>query len=324
MEVNRTLQRRRASSVTGVLGDPQTFYMGSTGGGVWKTDIGGTTWKNVSDGFFGGSIGAVAVAPSNTDILYVGQGEQTVRDNVSSGFEGFWKSTDGGETWKNIGLKDAMHVGRIIVHPDNPDVVWAAVMGDLFKSSETRGIYKSTDGGMKWNRTLFANADAGAVDISLDPSNPDFMMASTWRVRRTPYSLTSGGEGSGVWRSKDGGETWENLMDNQGMPKGPIGISGVSISPVNANTIYAIIEANKGGVYKSTDGGNTWRNTNSDRALRQRAWYYSRIYADTKDVNKVYVMNVGYHTSTDGGRTFNRRGLLTVTTMIYGLRQKTI
>ena len=298
----------RASSVTGVLGDPQTFYMGSTGGGVWKTDNGGTTWKNVSDGFFGGSIGAVAVAPSNTDILYVGQGEQTVRGNVSSGFEGFWKSTDGGETWKNIGLKDAMHVGRIIVHPDNPDVVWAAVMGDLFKSSETRGIYKSTDGGMKWNRTLFANADAGAVDISLDPSNPDFMMASTWRVRRTPYSLTSGGEGSGVWRSKDGGETWENLMDNQGMPKGPIGISGVSISPVNANTIYAIIEANKGGVYKSTDGGNTWRNTNSDRALRQRAWYYSRIYADTKDVNKVYVMNVGYHTSTDGGRTFNRRG----------------
>ncbi len=294
----------RASGVTGVPGDPKTFYMASTGGGVWKTGNGGTTWENISDGYFGGSIGAVAVAPSNTQVLYVGQGEQTVRGNVSSGFEGMWKSTDGGETWTNIGLDDAMHIGRIIVHPDNENVLWVAVMGDLFKSSETRGVYKSTDGGQTWNRTLFANADAGAVDVSLDPSNPDFMMASTWRVRRTPYSLTSGGEGSGVWRSKDGGETWENLMDKRGMPKGPIGISGVSISPVNSNTIYAIIEANKGGVYKSTDGGESWRNTNSDRGLRQRAWYYSRIYADTKDVNKVYVMNVAYHVSTDGGRTF--------------------
>ena len=297
----------RASTVTGVPGNDKTFYMGATGGGVWKTDNGGTTWKNISDGYFGGSIGAVAVAPSNTKVLYVGQGEQTVRGNVSSGFEGMWKSTDGGETWTNIGLNDAMHVGRIAVHPDNEDVLWVAVMGDLFKSSETRGIYKSTDGGQTWNRTLFANVDAGAVDVSYDPSNPDFMMASTWNVRRTPYSLTSGGEGSGIWRSKDGGETWVNLMDKSGMPKGPIGISGVSISPVNANTIYAIIEANKGGVYKSTDGGESWRNTNSDRALRQRAWYYSRIYADTKDVNKVYVMNVAYHVSTDGGRTFQAK-----------------
>jgi photosystem II stability/assembly factor-like uncharacterized protein len=278
--------------------------MGATGGGVWKTENGGTTWKNVSDGYFGGSIGAVAVAPSNTNVVYVGQGEQTVRGNVSSGFEGFWKSTDGGETWTNIGLKDAMHVGRIVVHPDNPDVVWAAVMGDLFKSSETRGIYKSTDGGQTWNKTLFANADAGAVDVSLDPNNPNFMMASTWRVRRTPYSLTSGGDGSGIWRSKDGGETWENLMDKQGMPDGPFGISGVSISPANSDVVYAIIEANKGGVYKSTDGGDSWRNTNSDRALRQRAWYYTRIYADTQDENKVFVMNVAYHVSTDGGRTF--------------------
>ena len=294
----------RASTVTGVPGDSKTFYMGATGGGVWKTDNGGNTWKNVSDGYFGGSIGAVAVAPSDTKVLYVGQGEQTVRGNVSSGFEGLWKSTDGGETWMNIGLKDAMHVGRIIVHPDNSDVVWVAVMGDLFKSSEMRGIYKSTDGGKTWNRTLFANADAGAVDVSLDPNNPDFMMASTWRIRRTPYSLTSGGEGSSVWRSKDGGESWEDVNENPGMPKGPIGISGVAISPVNANTIYAIIEANKGGVYKSTDGGDTWRNTNSSRALRQRAWYYSRIYADTQDEDKVYVMNVAYHVSTDGGRTF--------------------
>lgn len=298
----------RASTVSGVPGKPQEFYMGATGGGVWKTVNGGQTWKNVSDGFFGGSIGAVAVSPSNTDVVYVGQGEQTVRGNVSSGFEGFWKSTDGGESWTNIGLKDAMHVGRIVVHPTNPDVVWAAVMGDLFKSSATRGIYKTTDGGKTWKKTLFANEDAGAVDVSIDPNNPNFVMASTWRVRRTPYSLTSGGEGSGVWRSKDGGETWENLMEKQGMPAGPIGISGVAISPVNPDVIYSIIEANKGGVYKSTDGGETWRNTNSSRALRQRAWYYSRIYADTKDADKVFVMNVSYHVSTDGGRTFRANG----------------
>jgi len=298
----------RSATVTGVPGKPQLFYMGATGGGVWKTENGGTTWQNISDGYFGGSIGAVAVSESNNSVIYVGQGEQTVRGNVSSGFEGIWKSTDGGESWQNMGLKDAMHVGRIRIHPDNPDVVWVAVMGDLFKSSDTRGVYKTTDGGKNWQRVLFANADAGAVDISMDPNNPDFLMASTWRIRRTPYSLSSGGEGSEIWKSTDGGNTWKSVIGNQGMPKGPIGISGVSISPVNAKTVYAIIEAKNGGVFESTDAGETWRKTNSSRALRQRAWYYSRIYADTEDEDKVYVMNVRYHTSTDGGRTFVARG----------------
>jgi photosystem II stability/assembly factor-like uncharacterized protein len=298
----------RSATVTGVPGKPQLFYMGSTGGGVWKTDNGGTTWKNISDGYFGGSIGAVAVSQSDNKVIYVGQGEETVRGNVSSGFEGMWKSTDGGETWKNIGLKNAMHVGRIRIHPDNADVVWVAVMGDLFKSSDTRGVYKTTDGGKNWQRVLFANADAGAVDISMDPNDPDFLMASTWRIRRTPYSLSSGGEGSEIWKSTDGGNTWKSVIKNEGMPEGPIGISGVSISPVNPKTVYAIIEAKDGGVFKSTDAGETWRKTNSSRALRQRAWYYSRIYADTEDEDKVYVMNVRYHTSTDGGRTFESRG----------------
>jgi photosystem II stability/assembly factor-like uncharacterized protein len=297
----------RSSTVTGVPGKPKLFYMGATGGGVWKTENGGESWMNISDGFFGGSIGAVAVSDSDNKVIYVGQGEETVRGNVSSGFEGLWKSTDAGKTWMNIGLKDAMHVGRIKIHPDNPDVVWVAVMGDLFKASDTRGVYKTTDGGKNWKRVLFANADAGAVDVSYDPSNPDFMMASTWRVRRTPYSLTSGGEGSAVWKSTDGGETWKNVIENQGMPSGPIGISGVAISPVNANRVYAIIEAENGGVFRSDDAGETWKLMNSDRGLRQRAWYYSRIYADTQDEDKVYVMNVSYHTSTDGGRSFKQR-----------------
>jgi photosystem II stability/assembly factor-like uncharacterized protein len=297
----------RSATVTGVPGKPKLFYMGATGGGVWRTENGGETWVNISDGFFGGSIGAVAVSDSDNKVIYVGQGEETVRGNVASGFEGMWKSTDGGKTWMNIGLTNAMHVGRIKIHPDNPNVVWVAVMGDLFKSSDTRGVYKTTDGGKNWKRVLFANADAGAVDISYDPNNPDFMMASTWRVRRTPYSLTSGGDGSAIWKSTDGGETWKNVIENQGMPKGPIGISGVAISPVNPDRVYAIIEANDGGVYRSDDAGETWRMMNSDRGLRQRAWYYSRIYADTQDENKVYVMNVGYHTSTDGGRTFRQR-----------------
>ena len=297
----------RSGTVAGVVGNPDVFYMGATGGGVWKTENGGTTWKNISDGYFGGSIGAVSVSRSNPDVIYVGQGEQTVRGNVSSGFEGMWKSTDGGETWKNIGLNDAMHVGRIKIHPENPDVAWAAVMGDLFKSSETRGIYKTTDGGNTWKKVLFANADAGAVDVTLDPNNPNTMFASTWRVRRTPYSLTSGGEGSAMWKSTDGGETWTNIMSNQGLPEGPIGIIGVSISEANPDVVYAIIEANEGGVYRSNNGGRTWSYVNSDRSLRQRAWYYSRIYADTQDENKVYVMNVGYHTSYDGGKTFDRR-----------------
>tara|TARA_A100000171_G_scaffold52746_1_gene72763 strand:+ start:8740 stop:11898 length:3159 start_codon:yes stop_codon:yes gene_type:complete len=297
----------RASTVTGVPGKPNLYYMGATGGGVWRTENGGDTWANISDGYFGGSIGAVAVSESDNKVIYVGQGEQTVRGNVSSGFEGMWKSTDAGKTWQNVGLKDGMHVGRIKIHPENADIVWVAVMGDLFKSSETRGVYKTTDGGKNWKRVLFTNKDAGAVDISLDPNNPDFMMASTWRVRRTPYSLTSGGEGSAIFKSTDGGETWTNIIENQGMPKGPIGISGVAISPVDPSRVYAMIEANDGGVYRSDDAGETWRKVNSDRGLRQRAWYYTRIYADTKDVDKLYVLNVAYHTSTDGGRTFRGR-----------------
>ena len=297
----------RASSVTGVIGKPKTFYMGATGGGVWKTINGGQTWNNVSDGYFGGSIGAVAVSESDPNIVYVGTGEKTVRGNVSPGYGGFWKSEDAGETWKKLNLDiDQVQVGRIKIHPKNPNIVFIAIMGDLFKNSKNRGIYKTNDGGNTWKKTLYSNERSGAVDISFESDNPRVMYASTWNIRRTPYSLESGGDGSAIWKSTDEGETWMNISNNKGLPSGIWGISGVAVSPVNSNIVYALIENKNGGLYKSMDSGKSWKLINSDRNLRQRAWYYTRIYADTKNENRVYVMNVAFWRSEDGGKTFER------------------
>ncbi|MBM3178285.1 MAG: glycosyl hydrolase [Bacteroidetes bacterium] len=293
----------RSAAVTGVPGKPNLYYFGSTGGGVWRTTDGGNTWENISDGSFGGSIGSVAVSTWDNNVIYVGGGEATVRGNVSYGY-GMWKSTDAGKTWTSIGLKESRHIPKIQIHPKNPDVVYAAVLGDLFKSSQERGVYRSKDGGKNWERILFANTDAGAVDLCMDPNNPRILYASTWRIRRTPYSLESGGEGSALYKSVDGGDTWVNLSANPGMPKGTWGIVGVSVSPVNSDRVYSIIENESGGVYRSDDAGATWKKMNDDRNLRQRAWYYSKIFADTKDVDMVYVMNVSYHRSKDGGKSF--------------------
>lgn len=293
----------RSAAVAGVKGKPNLYYFGSTGGGVWRTTDAGNSWTNISDGFFGSSIGAIAVSEWDNNVIYVGQGEKTVRGNVSYG-HGMYKSTDAGKTWTSIGLKNSRHIPRIAIHPKNPDLVYAAVLGDLYKSSEERGVYRSTDGGKTWTRVLFANTDAGVVDLCMDPNNPRILYASTWRIRRTPYSLESGGAGSGLWKSTDGGDSWTEITKNEGLPKGIWGISGVSVSPVNSNRVYAIIENDNGGVFRSDDAGKTWRKMNEDRNLRQRAWYYSRIYADTKDEDIVYVMNVSYHKSKDGGRTF--------------------
>lgn len=295
----------RSAAVTGVKDQPMLFYMGSTGGGVWKTDNGGSSWKNLSDGYFGGSIGAIAVSESHNNIIYVGTGEVTVRGNVSSG-TGMYKSIDGGRSWSSTGLPNSRHIPRVRIHPKNPDVAYAAVLGDLYKSSQERGVYKTSDGGKTWNRVLFSNEDAGAVDLILDPLNPEVIYASTWRVRRTPYDFSSGGEGSALWKSEDGGENWTETSKNKGFPEGTLGIIGVTVSPVNPDRIWTIIENEKGGVYRSDDAGKTWELTNSDRSLRQRAWYYSRIYADSKDANKVIVVNVAYHTSTDGGKSFEQ------------------
>ena len=297
----------RASSVTGVSNSDNTYYFGATGGGIWKTTDSGQNWRNISDGFFGGSIGAISASESDPNILYVGTGEKTVRGNVSPGYGGFWKSDDAGETWKKMNLDiDQVQVGRIAIHPKNPDIVYIAIIGDLFKDSNKRGVYKSTDGGKSWRQVLFSNERSGAVDISIDKNNPRIIFASTWNIRRTPYSLESGGEGSGLWKSTDGGETWTNISDNEGLPSGIWGISGVSVSPVNSKKVFALIENKEGGLFRSDDGGSSWEKVNEDRNLRQRAWYYTRVYADTQNENRVYVMNVSFWRSEDGGKSFDR------------------
>ena len=295
----------RSCAVTGVPGSPNLFYFGATGGGVWRTTNGGRDWENISDGYFGGSIGAIAVSESDPNIIYAGGGEKTVRGNVSFGY-GVWKSEDAGKTWTRAGLNNSRHIGRIRIHPADPDVVYVAAMGNLFGPGEERGVFRSRDGGKSWEKVLFVSDEVGAVDLTFDPTNPRILYATTWRVLRTPYSLESGGEGSGIWKSTDRGDTWTELSRAPGMPKGDLGIIGVAVSPVNPERVWAIVEAKEGGVFRSDNGGKTWTRLNQDRSLRQRAWYYTRIYADPQDEDIVYVLNVNYHRSKDGGKTFSR------------------
>jgi photosystem II stability/assembly factor-like uncharacterized protein len=294
----------RSCAVTGVPGKPNLFYFGSTGGGVWRTTDGGNSWENISDSFFGGSIGHLDVSLSDPNVIFVGTGEKTVRGNVSGG-DGVYKSVDAGKTWTKAGLENSRHIGRVRIHPKNPDIVFVAAMGDLFKDTPDRGVYKTIDGGKTWRNILFADAGSGAVDLTFDPTNPRILYASTWTHRRTPYSFSSGGQGSKLWKSTDEGETWFEISNKPGFAKGLLGIMGVTVSPANPNRIWAMVENEaEGGVYRSENGGDTWQKVNDSRDLRQRAWYYTRIYADTKDPNKVYVLNVNYHVSTDGGQTF--------------------
>jgi len=295
----------RAGTVSGVLDRPNLYYIGTAGGGVWKTQDGGNSWSCISDGYYGGSIGAVSVAPSDPNVIYVGEGEQTVRGNVSSG-NGLWRSTDAGDTWSFIGLKGTEHIGRIAVHPTDPDIVYVAAMGNLWKPNTERGLYRSKDGGANWEKVLYVSDKAGAVDVHLDPNNPRIIYSSTWQIKRNGYRMDSGGPDSHLWKSVDGGDTWKKITDNPGLPTGVIGIIGVTVSPMNSDRVWAIIEAADGGVFRSDDGGETWKKTSSNRALRQRAWYYSRIYADTQNEDRVYVLNVGFWRSNDGGENFER------------------
>ncbi len=294
----------RAAAGVGSYTDVNTFYMGATGGGVWKSTDAGNNWKNISDGFFGGTIGAIAIAPSNESIVYVGEGENSMRGNVSEGLEGMWKSTDEGRTWKNMGLKEGRHIVRLIVHPKNPDIIWAAVMGHLFGPNENRGVYKSIDGGATWKKVLYVNAQTGASDLVIDPSNADVLYAGTWQLIRTPYSLESGGEGSGLYKSTDGGETWTSIKTNKGFPKGVWGITGIAVAKSNPDKLYALIENANGGLYVSENAGKTWELTCSDNNIRQRAWYYTKVFVDPMDENKVYCPNVNFMVSSDGGKTF--------------------
>ena len=293
----------RVTAVAGVPGQPLVYYFGATGGGLWKTLDGGTRWKNVSDGYFAtGSVGAIAVAPSDPNVVYVGMGESCIRGNVSHG-DGVYKSTDGGRTWTHLGLEDTRQIGRIRVHPDDSERLYVAALGHTFGPNAQRGVYRSKDGGSTWQRVLFVDDSTGAVDLAIDPRNPRVLYAGFWQAHRTPWSLESGGKGSALFKSTDGGDTWRALSGH-GLPKGPWGRIGVAPSPARAERVWAMIEADEGGLFRSDDGGASWRRVSEDRRLRQRAWYYSHVYADPENPDGVVVLNVQFLRSTDGGRLF--------------------
>ncbi len=298
----------RVTAVAGVPSQPKVYYFGATGGGVWKTTDGGVNWEAVSDKFFKtGSVGAIDVSLSDPNVIYVGMGESPVRGNVSHG-DGVYKSTDAGKTWKHVGLGDTRQIGRVRIHPKDPNIAYVAAMGHLWGPNRERGLFRTTDGGKTWQNILLRSEKAGAFDLSFDPANPNVMFAAVWQIQRTPYSLISGGEGSAVYRSTDGGETWTDISKNRGLPAGVLGKIGVSVSPVNPNRVWAMIEAKEGGLYRSDDGGDTWQRTSDNAGIRQRPWYYTRVYADTQNADIVYVLNVAFHKSIDGGRTFANVG----------------
>ena len=294
----------RVTAVTGLPGQPLVYYFGATGGGVWKTVDGGVNWEPVSDGFFKtGSVGAIGIGDSDPNTIYVGMGESPLRGNVSHG-DGVYKSMDAGRTWKHVGLGDTRHIGRVRVHPRNSEIVYVAALGHAFGANEQRGVFRSKDGGRTWEKILSRGERAGAIDLILDPTNPNIIYAGFWEVIRRPWAFESGGAGSGLFKSTDGGDTWTEITRHPGLPRGLIGKVGITVSPVNPERVWAIIEAEDGGVFRSDNGGRTWTRLNEERRLRQRAWYYTRIYADTQSADTVYVLNTGFYKSTDGGRTY--------------------
>ncbi len=294
----------RSIAVSGSTSRPNEYYFGAVGGGVWKSTDFGVTWAPVGDtAFRTSSVGAVAVAPSNPDVVYVGMGESCFRGNIIQG-DGMYKTTDGGKTWSHVGLAATEVISKIRVHPANPDLVYAAVLGHSYDPHPERGVYRSRDGGKTWERVLFRNDRSGAIDLSIDAKNPAVLYAATWEVYRTPWSMESGGAGSGLFKSTDGGTTWNEITKNPGLPGGLWGRVGVSVSGADSSRVFAIIENDNGGVFVSDDAGATWRRTNEDRNLRQRAFYYTHIYADPVEKDTVYVLNVQFFKSTDGGKTF--------------------
>jgi len=293
----------RSQAVAGSVKRPLEYYFGATGGGVWKTTDGGVTWRPVSDrSFRSSSVGAIAVSESNPDVVYVGMGETQLRGNIIQG-DGVYKTTDGGKSWAHVGLEKTRAIGRVRVHPSNPDIVYVAALGDPYASTPDRGVFKSTDGGKTWNRVLFRDDKTGAVDLVVDPKTPDTLYAGLWEVFRTPHSMSSGGPGSGLFKTTDGGKTWTELTKNAGLPKPLWGKIGVSVSGADSNRVYALIEAQDGGLYMSDDAGTSWKLVNDNRNIRQRAFYYTRIYADPQAKDTVYILNVSFYRSIDAGKT---------------------
>jgi len=295
----------RVVAVAGVPSQPNVYYHGGVGGGVWKTTDSGASWLSISDAAFKtASVGAIAVADSDPNVIYAGMGEACVRGNASNG-DGVYKSSDGGKTWRNIGLRDSYHIGAVRVHPKNADIVYVAALGHLWGPNAERGVYRSTDGGATWKQVLTRGPDAGAVDIALDPSNPRVLYAGFWQVRRNPYHFDSGGPGSGLWKSTDGGDNWTDISRSPGLPRGVLGRIGVTVSPANPDRVWALVEAADGGVFRSDNGGRNWTKTNEQSILRQRAWYYSHIFADPRSADTLYALNVGMYKSIDAGRTWS-------------------
>jgi photosystem II stability/assembly factor-like uncharacterized protein len=303
----RSIGPYRGGRVVAVAGDPvhqQVFYFGSTGGGVWKTNDGGQYWQNVSDGYFKrASVGAIAVAPSDPNVIYVGMGEATIRGNVSHG-DGVYKSTDMGKTWTHLGLEDTRHIGQVRVHPHNPDVVYIAALGHAHGPNKERGVYRSQDGGKTWEQILFKSEKAGAIDLAIDPTNPRILYASFWEARRLPHTLISGGEDGGIYKSTDGGDTWTEITRNRGLPTGLIGKVGLAVSPAKPERVWAIVEAEDGAVFRSDDSGESWQRLSEQNSIWVRAWYYMHIIADPQDAETLWALNVQAWKSIDGGRTF--------------------
>ena len=297
----------RGGRVVAVAGDPvhpQVFYFGSTGGGVWKTTDGGILWENVSDGYFKrASVGAIAVSTSDANVIYVGMGETTIRSNVSHG-DGVYKSTDGGKTWIHLGLADTRNIAKIRVHPQNPDLVYVAVLGHAHGPNPERGVYRSRDGGKTWEQILFRSDKAGAIDLALDPNNPRILYVALWEAQRRPYTLISGGEGCGIFKSTDGGDNWTEITRKPGLPTGVVGKIGLTVSPAKEDRVWAIIDAEDGALFRSDDGGENWERLSEDRNLWARPWYYQHIYADPQDPETIWALNVQCWKSVDGGRTF--------------------